>query len=101
MKEKLQRISDFIESVKTDRIEDSTILLGGAVKNPDGINTTENSGSCKNDVYDACNKSTNGGDCQNGKYMCNNSKNKGVCNNSASFPKPINMQCENCGPITT
>lgn len=100
MKEKKKRISDFIESVKTDRIEDSTILLGGAIKNPDGINTTQNGGSCKNPTLKGCNKSTNNGDCQNATGMCEGSKNAGACNNAAYFPPPTNMQCANCGPTT-
>lgn len=78
-----QRIADFIESVKAEEVGTSTVLLGGATKQPDGTMTTSNNGDCKNGNYDSCNKATNRGSCTNVKNFCNSSKNGGECINDA------------------
>ncbi len=96
MNERKQKIADFIESVKDGAIESSTVLLGGAKKDPDGINTSTN-GTCSNGTTGSCAKSTNNIDCWNFKGMCDNSKNPGVCVNDATQPRPSNISCSTAG----
>ena len=80
MKERKLRIAEFIETLETDRLS-SSVLLGGATKPTDGIQTTTN-GSCTNATKASCNSSTNNTDCDNATGLCNNSKNHGRCNNA-------------------
>lgn len=96
MKDKKQKIADFIESVGRGDISSSTILLGGAQKNPDN-SLSENSGNCVNGNYESCNSATNRGDCYNTLNYCNKSKNGGACNNAGEATKPTNMRVDICG----
>jgi len=76
-----QRIADFIESVETEEVGLSTVLLGGATKDPDSPMTAKNNGACKNVSAKGCNKSSNGGNCVNQLECCNDSTNNGDCDN--------------------
>ena len=80
-----KRIADFIESVETENLCSSVVLLGGARKDPDRPMDTKNGLGCTNKSYDSCNKSTNKGDCQNSTGCCNSSTNYGKCNNAVEF----------------
>ena len=94
MKQRKQRIAEFVESVKGENITNSTIILGGAKNDSYGLNSTKNSTSCSNGTYDGCNKSENGGDCVNNLGMCNNSTNRGKCDNQY---QPVKNDLCMCG----
>lgn len=97
--DKKQKIAEFIESIVDGDVDSNAILMGGAVKEPDGLNYTKNNDDCKNDNYDSCHKSTNRGRCQNVSGMCNSSSNGSGCDNTIH---PVNYSqgaCSNsaCG----
>lgn len=82
--DKKQKIAEFIESIVDGEVDSNAILMGGAVKEPDGINATtngENGGMCTNRSYVSCNMSKNHSGCQNASGCCDSSSNSGGCDN--------------------
>ncbi len=95
--DKKQKIAEFIASIKDGEVDSNAILLGGAVKAPDGINATtngENGGMCTNKNYVGCNMSKNHAGCQNATGCCDSSSNSGGCDNDFHPFNPSLATCQ-------
>lgn len=82
MKQRKQRISDFIQSIEGNEISNAGLIIGGTSEPGIVVMTTTNGRDCLNDRREACHKSRNDGDCRNVSGCCNNSSNGGACNNA-------------------
>ena len=92
---KKSQIESFLKSINEAKDMSNVVLVGGAVKNPDGTMTTTNNGSCTNATLKGCNDATNTGACKNAIYMCDDSTNQNGCNN-AYIPPSYNMSEPTC-----
>ena len=93
--DKNSRIESFLKSINEAKYMSNVVLVGGAVKNPDGTLTTKNNGSCTNVTFNGCNGSKNTGTCKNATSMCDNSQNGNGCENGYR-PPSTNMSSDNC-----
>ncbi len=82
MENKKMRISEFINSMEGEELNEATCLMGGTTGKDAKPEASTNGGNCINGNRDGCNYSTNDGACQNVQGGCDNSKNGTNCNNS-------------------
>lgn len=80
MKQQMNRIASFIESIHVEPDIDKceSTLLSVNMESLGG----DNGGNCTNDLYKQCQNAKNGGDCANYSSACPDSKNSGTCLNT-------------------
>lgn len=77
---RVSRISEFLDKLpESSKLDGNQAIIFTADMAYGG--STKNAQDCTNTTYDSCHKSTNGGDCINYSGYCDDSTNRGACEN--------------------